>query len=619
MTLNSPFLARLFTQGVNASIVFVPLLSWNDEDRGSLGDLSKLTPQEDRVDNVLLELIVALALRNEERSAVRAIFPVLIGPPEPGGFGPFPFHKLSRLSNSPSEKTNRLATTILTRLGASQEKIDDMNQRSVKKTVELILRNQGMQASEVNASLAPFGSGPGVAFIQTCAVKVLRTVQQELRAMRTDPEQFRNTRPMADEVLDFLRQNCLSSYAMVLANHEIDTLAMVSALTNEQVATLNEEHEQVYPLRGKQGTVGGQMSLQMAVDGLNGDERTWPLRKRLERFSDRCPSTFTALTAGNAVELAFTKRNLRIFMCAFGINFLAVTAAATSLDVVLFLRVGCAAGAGCPRDLVWLVMQLIGTLSHVASSSSLILPLFRSTSYNAYRTFRAMICAYVLLQLVRIIGLLASQRYFWEDLLIWFLVLAALVLLVYRQQHFFPYTFVVLTIYMVGGQSLQCKREMDWEGGKYSTCWSNVAFYIVLIVGPFVYALVYLLVRNYMLRRNALRNGRRQRELQNMAWRAEVNKAQEGGSIGMLCSCADAVTQELMKQRIKIFRSLSVLGRTHAWLEQHIGRVSLRGKFPRARQAHADIDLLFREAAAVRAIPWMYLVAIVCVGAWSVA
>jgi hypothetical protein len=63
--------------------------------------------------------------------------------------------------------------------------------------------------------------------------------------MRTDPEQFRTTRPMAEEVLEFLSQNCIGSYAMVLANHDVDTLAMVAALSKEQIVTLNEEHEQV--------------------------------------------------------------------------------------------------------------------------------------------------------------------------------------------------------------------------------------------------------------------------------------------------------------------------------------------------------------------------------------
>ncbi len=584
----------------------MPLLSWTEDDRGSLGDLSTLTLKDDRVDNVLLELIVALALRNEERSAVRAIFPVLIGPAEAGGFGPFPFHKLSRLSTSPSEKTNKLAATILNRLEVSQEKIDDMRQRSVRKTVELILRNQGMQASEVNSNLAPFGSGPGVAFIQTCAIKVLRTVQQELRAMRTDPEQFRNTRPMADEVLDFLRQNCLSSYAMVLANHDIDTLAMLATLTREQVSVLNEEHEQVYPLRGKQGSVGGQMSLQMAVDALKGDSRTLPLSVRLERYRDSCSSAMAALTACNSVEITFTKRTLKGFMFAFGLSSLCITAAATSVDVGLFLAFGCAPHVGCPRDYIWLAMQLIGTVSHLSSSFALMVPLLRSTPLKAYRTFYVMFLAYVFLQLIRIIGLMAVKDSYWPDLLIWCLVFVALVFLVYRQHWFFPYSFVVLTIYTVAGQSLQCKREMEWEGTPYSSCWSSVAANILIFIAPFIFALLFLLVRYIEGRRSAWVKGSRDREMHMAAWAAEVAKAEQSGAMGMLCSCADSIIQELRRQRSLALESFTWFGRVRVCLTQHAGRLSFRGKGPETRQAHSDIDLLFREAASVRSNAHMH-------------
>ncbi len=65
---------------------------------------------------------------------------------------------------------------------------------------------------------------------------LIHTTQVELRSIRTDPDQFRNTRPMADEVLDFLCLNGLESYSIVFANHDVDNLAMVAALMPEQVA-----------------------------------------------------------------------------------------------------------------------------------------------------------------------------------------------------------------------------------------------------------------------------------------------------------------------------------------------------------------------------------------------
>ena len=159
--------------------------------------MSSLSPQSDRVDNVLLELIVALQLRNEAHCALQAILPVLIGPanaPKPSGdkashprttstsslrqgFAPFPYHKLARLSDQPSAKTNAVAAKILKSLGVEQDKIDAILKRSVKKTRELVLRNQGIHACDYNVGSSAFGASSGEAFVQACAAKVLRTVQ----------------------------------------------------------------------------------------------------------------------------------------------------------------------------------------------------------------------------------------------------------------------------------------------------------------------------------------------------------------------------------------------------------------------------------------------------------
>ncbi len=60
-------------------------------------------------------------------------------------------------------------------------------------------------------------------------------MQAELRSIRTDTDQFCNTRPMGEEVLDFLSANGLESYATVLLNHDVDTLSMIASLGPEQV------------------------------------------------------------------------------------------------------------------------------------------------------------------------------------------------------------------------------------------------------------------------------------------------------------------------------------------------------------------------------------------------
>jgi hypothetical protein len=125
-----------------------------------------------QLDNVLLELILALALREEQSAAVQAVLPVLIGPArtaaEGGGFAAFPFHKLAGLSNEPSKATNARAVAILRKLGLSEDKLGVVRGRSVKQVVDRVIRNQGVQASQ-------WGSVEGV--VAECAPRVLKTVR----------------------------------------------------------------------------------------------------------------------------------------------------------------------------------------------------------------------------------------------------------------------------------------------------------------------------------------------------------------------------------------------------------------------------------------------------------
>ena len=82
---------------------------------------------------------------------VRAILPVLIGPAngpeEISGFAPFPFHKLSRLSNAPSAKTNQAAAAILRVLGISETKITEFKDRSVRQLIFDVLQHQVHQCA----------------------------------------------------------------------------------------------------------------------------------------------------------------------------------------------------------------------------------------------------------------------------------------------------------------------------------------------------------------------------------------------------------------------------------------------------------------------------------------
>jgi hypothetical protein len=117
----------------------VCLLSFNEHGRGSLGDLTTLRPEEgkDRVDNVLLELIIGKELQTlGEHSAICAILPILLGPQrKDSSFEQFPFSKLGLLSQEPSVMTNNRAASILAMLGVGDKQIQAMQARSVRQHV----------------------------------------------------------------------------------------------------------------------------------------------------------------------------------------------------------------------------------------------------------------------------------------------------------------------------------------------------------------------------------------------------------------------------------------------------------------------------------------------------
>ncbi|KAJ1471840.1 hypothetical protein T484DRAFT_3485030 [Baffinella frigidus] len=244
-----------FVKALVASMVVVPLLSWTDDDKGSVGELSRIGDRGfDRVDNLLLELILATALREEPASAVQAVLPLMIGPArtaaEGGGFGSFPFHKLAVLSDEPSRATNAQAGAILRQLGLSEDKVQAVLGRSVKQVVGLVLRNQGVQASQ-------WGGVEGV--VAECGTRVLKTVLQEMRRLRSDPKYFEQGRPMGSEVLEWLQVENLRSYAPLFIHHDLDSLAYVARLEPEGIHQIIDEHQELYPRSGKKGVLGGEL------------------------------------------------------------------------------------------------------------------------------------------------------------------------------------------------------------------------------------------------------------------------------------------------------------------------------------------------------------------------
>eukprot|EP00732_Lithocolla_globosa_P002817 Lithocolla_globosa_v1_NODE_1980_length_2229_cov_24.969181.p1 type:complete len:613 gc:universal NODE_1980_length_2229_cov_24.969181:122-1960(+) len=142
-----------FIRGLFTSVIVTPILSWTEDNTGSVAGISKLHPEtgEDWQDNVLLELELALVLQQSEQSVLRSIFPILHGGSDSRGFLPFPFNKLEQLSQWPSLKTKAVLVELCTQLGIPLS--PDIIHRGVRQIVQLVLQNQGIKLSDLGVPL----------------------------------------------------------------------------------------------------------------------------------------------------------------------------------------------------------------------------------------------------------------------------------------------------------------------------------------------------------------------------------------------------------------------------------------------------------------------------------
>jgi hypothetical protein len=268
------------------------LLSFSKHGRGSLGALTTLCPKEgkDRVDNFLLELIVGQELqalgKQTAQSAPLAILPILLGPQrQDSSFERFPFVKLGLLSPEPSVMTNDRAATILTMLGVGDKQIQAMQARSVRQHVDLILKNKGVEASMfVNQD----------ELVLESALRCLMVIKREIFNIRTHPMHFTNNRPGGQEVLEWLSENKLSSYAPLFLHYRIDSLLLLANLSRQQVSRLSEEYGDIERSRNfpspqtehRNAPIQSERDVWEAISTLVHDPRSRKMDERLEWFED---------------------------------------------------------------------------------------------------------------------------------------------------------------------------------------------------------------------------------------------------------------------------------------------------------------------------------------------
>jgi hypothetical protein len=241
------------------------------------------------VDNVLLEWIIALELKAHPSSSVKAIMPMV--------FDSFHDKKCHRLPNIVARKTNKTAAVILRKLGVPEDQITAMESKTVRQIVNQVLAHQGILVKVGDEAEA----------ISDAAKRVLKSCQREIRMMSSSPETFVSVRPMGQEVLEWLEENVLDTYAPILAANGLDNLFTISRLENDQIMRLAEDHRTLYCHTDVKPLMGDYTDLRRVIDLLKRDERARLLVKRLDEFRDPKVSALGMLARSNSMELIASK------------------------------------------------------------------------------------------------------------------------------------------------------------------------------------------------------------------------------------------------------------------------------------------------------------------------
>ena len=286
-----------FVLALAHSIVAVPLLSWSEDDTGSVGQMVSLQGETDHEDNVLLEFMLMIALKSHAESSVQAIYPVLMGARNAdGSFAEFPFAELQRLPGTPSAATSSRAAKIMHMLGLPSDLIHEMRVRSVRDTIYTILRSQGCKLSTLDVSSA---------WQDQCGSKLVSLLLREVRILLDSPSTLSATRPCAEELFLWLQKCRLHQLIPVFNNSGLSSLEAVATISGGRVRELCRLYAQSRTLESFKLDEDLYARFEVMRNRLkSSDLRSRSMKVRLDRFVDNKVSWAAAFSSTSAVEIA---------------------------------------------------------------------------------------------------------------------------------------------------------------------------------------------------------------------------------------------------------------------------------------------------------------------------
>ena len=228
-------------------------------------------------------------------------------------------------------KTTSTAAAFLRKLGVAENQIQIMEKKTVKDIVSQVFAFQGIRLSKESeypdaipghptgggcpsrassCVCRPRASGSRSSereVLSLCAKRILKSCQREIGVMSSNPTAFVSVRPMGQEVMEWLEENVIESYAPVLAMNGMDSLFAISCLKDEEIKQLAEEHRDMYRQKSAKPLLGDHGDLRRAMELLKKDQRARPLNYRLEDFRDPKVSALGMLSSNNSVENILSK------------------------------------------------------------------------------------------------------------------------------------------------------------------------------------------------------------------------------------------------------------------------------------------------------------------------
>ena len=116
--------------------------------------------------------------------------------------------------------------------------------------------------------------------------RILSVVASSISACLTHSSPL-ETRPHAEEVVEWLREQSLISFAPILVGSGLDSLHLISKMTKADVQQICREHDEIFPFRGGQTTIGNVILITKAIGDLAADPRALHMQARLDGFVDR--------------------------------------------------------------------------------------------------------------------------------------------------------------------------------------------------------------------------------------------------------------------------------------------------------------------------------------------